>query len=188
MELEFLFCVHGIHAQKDIPGKKVQADKIISILGQFDKINLCVFIDAEIILPAEMDFGSAILSSQFIARYNRQIDRALFVTQILGPLDEDISFHIIQTRKRIAIIFLFLREGETIGNTKGHTKDDEQYSLFFHLSSFPPLEEQNPCHFLPPVMRAASCPDNRTDAACGVRVSGGDESGPKPPRPRLWPR
>ena len=65
----------------------------------------------------EVDFGPAILSSKLIACYNRQIDCTFFITHILGSLDEDISFHIIQTGKRIAVIFCFLGGGETNGNT-----------------------------------------------------------------------
>jgi hypothetical protein len=95
----------------------VQADDIVSPLGQLDKIHLCVSIDTEIIIPAEMDFGPAILRSELIACYNRQIDCTFFITHVLSSLYEDISFHVIQTGKRIAVIFFFLGGGETNGNT-----------------------------------------------------------------------
>jgi hypothetical protein len=108
VELEFLFCIKGVHTQIDVPRDHVQADKIVSSLRQLDKIDLCVFIDTKIVFPAEMNFCPAILGSQLIARHNRQIDRTFFIAHILSSLDKDISVHIIQTRKRIAIIFFFL--------------------------------------------------------------------------------
>jgi len=125
VELEFLFCIQGVHTQIDVPRDHVQADKIVSSLRQLDKIDLCVFIDAKIVFPTEMNFCPAILGSQLIACHNRQIDRTFFIAHILSSLDKDISFHIIQTRKRIAIIFFFLGRGETKRNTKDQTKGDE---------------------------------------------------------------
>jgi hypothetical protein len=95
VELELFFYAHGTHAQVDISGEEVQADRIVPSLGQFDKINLCVFIDAEIIFPAKMNLGPAILSSQLVTFDNRQIDRAFFVTHILCSLNKNISLHII---------------------------------------------------------------------------------------------
>jgi hypothetical protein len=95
VELELFFYAHGTHTQIDISGEEVQADRVVSSSRQLDKINLCVFIDAEIIFPAEMDFGPAILSSQLVTLDNRQIDRSFLITHILGSLNKNIPLHII---------------------------------------------------------------------------------------------
>jgi hypothetical protein len=150
VDFKFLVYVQGVHAQIDISGKQVQTDNIVPSLGQFDKIHLRVSIDTEIIFSAEMDFCSSILSSQPIAFHNRQIDCSLFITHILGSLDKHISFHIVQACKRIAVILLFLGEGETKRNTNGHTKDDDGNSLLFHLSSFPFIIKAKSMPFPPP--------------------------------------
>jgi len=100
-----------------------------------------------------MNFGPAISSSQFVAHNDRQIDRAFFETHILGSLYKNISFHIIQTQKGIAVIFFFLRGGKTKGNTQGQTKDNECNSLFFHFSSFPTIIKAKSMPFSPPWTR-----------------------------------
>jgi hypothetical protein len=84
-----------------------------------------------------MNFCPAIPSSDLISHNNRKINRTFFKTHIPGSLDINVTLHIIQTRKRIAVIFFFLGGGETERNTQGQTKDSE--CEFFHFSSFPPL-------------------------------------------------
>lgn len=75
----------------------MQADIIVSSLGKLDKIDLSVFIHTQVVFSAEMNFCSAISSSQLIAHNDGHIDRALIEAQILSSLDKNISFHIIQT-------------------------------------------------------------------------------------------
>ena len=71
MELEFLLDGQVVHTQINIPSQQVKADKIVALPGQFGKIDLCIVIDAEIIFPAEMDFGPAVLRSQLIPFHYR---------------------------------------------------------------------------------------------------------------------
>ena len=127
----------------------MQNHRIISSLRKLHKIDLCVFINAKKIFPAKMDLGPTITGSQLIAGNDRKIDSAFFISHIFGSLDKNISLHIIQTGKRIAVIF-FLGGGETKGCTQGQTQDDE-YSLFFHLSSFPIPKNAKSMPFVPPL-------------------------------------
>ena len=150
MKLEFLFCVQGVYAQIYIPGEQLQTDKIVSLLGQLYKVDLSVVIHTQVVFPAEVNFGPAISSSQLIAHNDRQIYRAFFKAHIFCSLDKNISFHIIQTQKGMAVVFFFLRCGETKRNAQGQTKDDECNFLFFHLSSFPTIIKAKSMPSFPP--------------------------------------
>jgi hypothetical protein len=112
VKLEFLLYVEGVDTQINIPGKQMKADKIILSLRKLGKVDLGVFIDTQIVLSSEMNFGPALTSTQLIALDNRHIDRAFLITHIASPLQKNISLDIIQTQKGLAVIFFFLWGGK----------------------------------------------------------------------------
>jgi hypothetical protein len=64
-----------------------------------------VSIDPEVILPAEMNFRSAISGPQLVILDNRKIHGSLLISHIGRSLDEHIACHITHPREAIVIVF-----------------------------------------------------------------------------------
>lgn len=118
------FFAERVNPQINIPGQKMNLDRIVASLRQVDQVNLSEVSDAQAVFMPEMDFCSAFAGPELVPFNKSQVDNSFFITHVSGTLDEDISFDITQTSITVAVIFLLFRR-KTEGNKKDEKKEQK---------------------------------------------------------------
>jgi hypothetical protein len=104
MYLKVLLSLQEIDSQENIPCEQVDLYLVVSTTGQFNKIELSLSVDTEIILFPEMNFRPAFSCPDFVSLDQGQIHYPLFVSEVIRSLDKHISLDITQASVTVAVV------------------------------------------------------------------------------------
>jgi hypothetical protein len=79
VDLDTLCGRQRTNAKISMPLEDMDLDPVIPLLGQDDKFDLGIIVEAEIVPPTELDFGLAVPCPELIACDKRQIQVAFLV-------------------------------------------------------------------------------------------------------------
>jgi hypothetical protein len=137
MDLDVLFPIERIDAEKNAAGQDMELGREKVAVRQIGQIDLGVPIQAQMVAPAELNLQTAVFGPDFITGDDTEIDFALFETQILGPLDEDVALDKTHPGKTAVVIARALAETR---QRQDHGRCDCDAPQFFHrISPLAPL-------------------------------------------------
>ncbi len=132
MDLEIPFAVRCLDPEIKAAGEKMEVGRILVLAGKGRDVDLGEAVEAEEILPAELELGAAVLGPNFVAIDDDQVHFALFIAHILAALDENIALDI--AHPDIAAVVVALGLAGSRERDKDKTRRDDKTHLFHRLS------------------------------------------------------
>jgi hypothetical protein len=121
VDFDFLFVGERAHPQIDVAVEEMELDPVVALAGQQGEFHLGVLADPEEVLAAEMDLGLSDLRADLVSLDEGEIELSFFISEVRGPLDEDIAADIVQPGETVGIITVVI-----LGCARGRDNEESE--------------------------------------------------------------
>jgi hypothetical protein len=120
------------HSEVGASLEDMDLEALVPLLGELGEFHFGVGVEAKVVPAAEVDLGLAVLGPHLIALDEGQVDLALLIAQVGGPLDVDGAVDVAQPGETVGVIaFVLGQKAEGDGNDES---DDQERFVSHRLS------------------------------------------------------